>query len=104
MTPMREAFVTVLDLIEQQTRDRASINDWLMLLMERARDAEEAGAAANFAAAALLFLDACEKRDDAQIAELHDRFELNTHILTSVMLVRRGRFKVARESLCHALV
>jgi hypothetical protein len=95
MTPMREAFVSVLALIEQDDplHDKIEINRLLILLMDRARDPEEAGAVAIYAAAVLRYLQACEMGGDEDIEQRLAEMEIQSQVLTAVMLLRRGTVK-----------
>lgn len=94
MTPMREAFVTALMLVEHKGPiDRRLICKWLIATMDRARDSAESGAAAQFAAAAILYLDARQNGDPDKIASSRLEFEMLTQNLVAVMLLRRGRLK-----------
>ncbi|MDB5596265.1 MAG: hypothetical protein JWM36_3226 [Hyphomicrobiales bacterium] len=96
MTPMRQAFVIALMLVEHEDSiERLLINKWLIATMDCARDDAEAGAAAQFVAAAILYLDARHIGDSAEIAAALLDLEVFTQNLAAVMLLRRGRVKVA---------
>ena len=100
MTPMRETFVAVLRLLEQDdpATDQVVISQLLVAMLDHARDAEEAGAAAKFAAAAMLYLQDIEKGEEASIDLRRADLGLQTHMLTSVMLLRRGKLKEDPET------
>jgi hypothetical protein len=94
MTPMRQAFITALQLVEHQgTIDRHLITKWLIKTMDRARDDEESAAAAQFAAAAVLYFESCQTGNRDKIAAAHFDFEILTQKLAAVMLLRPGRLK-----------
>ena len=100
MTPMRQAFITALKMIQQedQVAERLLVDEWLIETMDRARDAEESGAAAKFAAAAIIYLDARQTGVDETIERARENFDILTRNLVAVMLLRRGRVKGAATS------
>lgn len=95
MTPMREAFVAAVCLVDRERPDRHrhELSGHLLDLMDRARDAEEAGAAARFASAALRYLDALREGDSQEHADRRAELDVLTQVLAAVMLLRRGRIK-----------
>jgi hypothetical protein len=95
MTPMRGTFVSLQQLLDTSDVDarRDEINALLINLLEQARDTEEAGAAANYGSAVLIYLDARREGRPETLATAKSNRDVQAQVLTAVMLLRRGRGK-----------
>jgi hypothetical protein len=64
-----------------------------MLLMDRARDGDESGVVAIYAASVLRYIHACELGDAESAEQRFAETEIQLQVLTATMLLRRGQVK-----------
>lgn len=101
MTPMRQTFLAIHHMIHSERPDRflPDLRRLLVGLISEARDTEEAGAAAIFASAVLIFVEGLATAPPDVSEDRRQRLEIESQVMAAVMLVRQGRVRQATDPL-----
>lgn len=100
MTPMRQHFLAIHDIIQSDRPDASlpELRELLVGLITEARDTEEAGAAAIFSSAVLIFAEGLATAPPETLEERVRLLEIETQAMAAVMLLRQGRIRQSTDS------